>query len=197
MFTSILERFDARYSKNIGKGTHTDRIIDLIIKELRRRGVKIMFLDEIQNLLKADMDEKDDIFNGFKKLSNQSQTRLILVGTPSSIDLFRDAQWVDERYRVLVLPKWEFTEEYLDLLTSIYKAYEDFLPGWDLVIEGKINSKIAWYLYKLSEGRLGKLIQIIRYAAVRSLSQNRTYITKEDYEYYCIENGRIVESIIN
>lgn len=202
MFSYMLERLNINnQGKNI-KEMHTDRLIDLIIKELRKRKVKVLFLDEIQNLVKITVDEKEDIFNGFKKLANQSQTRLILVGTPSSMDLFKDAKWVDERYRVLLLPKWDITKEYLDLLFSIHQAYEDFLPDWDLVDKaGMVNKDIALYLHNLSDGRLGKLIQTIRYAAVRALSQNRTNVTVEDYDYvqpikYSVKDGKIIESLI-
>jgi len=200
MFASILEEFGISIRGSALRGLHTDTLINMIIKELRIRKVKLLFLDEIQNLLKADLEDKDDIFNGFKKLTNQSQTRIILVGTPSSIDLFRDAKWVDERFRVIALPRWNFkSREWIDLLFAIYQAYKDFFPDWDLVkLDGKVNKEISIYLHEISGGRLGKLIQTIQYAAVHALLHNKTVITKTDYEAilpikYYVKDGKILE----
>jgi len=200
MFASILEEFGIPIRGSALRGLHTDVLINMIIKELRIRKVKLLFLDEIQNLLKADLEDKDDIFNGFKKLTNQSQTRIILVGTPNSIDLFRDAKWVDERFKVIALPRWNFkSREWIDLLFAIYQAYKDFFPDWDLVKpDGKVNKEISMYLHEISGGRLGKLIQTIQYAAVHALLHNKTDITKANYEAilpikYYVKDGKILE----
>jgi len=199
MFASLLERLSGSNQAKIIKDIHTDRLIDLIIKELRRKKIKILFIDEIQILVKTCLDDKEDIFNGFKKLANQSQTRIILIGSPPATELFKDARWIDERVRVLELPKWEINKEYLDLLFSIHLAYKDFLPDWDLVNkDGLVNEETAIYLHTLSDGRLGKLIQTIRTAAVHALSHNRTNITKADYDAaqtitYTIKDGKIIE----
>jgi hypothetical protein len=203
MFASLLERLTSNKSGRYEKDIHTDRLIDLIIKELRRRRVKILFIDEVQILVKASRDDKEDIFNGFKKLANQSQTRLILVGTPSATELFRDTRWVDERFRVLTLPSWNVDKEYIDLLFSIYLAYREYLPDWDLVDKnGMVNEKIARELHDKSGGRLGKLIQTIRTAAVHALTRNKTNITPEDYEAaktitYSVKDGKIIENQVS
>jgi len=203
MFASLLERLNGNNQAKLVKDIHTDRLIDLVIKELRRRKVKILFIDEIQILVKASLDDKEDILNGFKKLANQSQTRLILVGTPQATELFKGTRWVDERFRALVLPKWKVNEEYIDLLFSIYQAYVEYLPDWDLVNkQGMVNEITARHLHEMSDGRLGKLIQIIRTAAVHALSRNKTNITDEDYDAsktiaYSVKDGKIIESPIS
>ncbi|MHA1150870.1 MAG: hypothetical protein ACTSR8_21835 [Promethearchaeota archaeon] len=59
----------------------------------------------------------------------------------------------------------------------------DFFPYWDLVdSNGKVNKAIGSYLYKLSEGRLGRLIQIVRYGGVNALLNGRENISREDYK---------------
>jgi hypothetical protein len=198
MFASILEKFGIIIRGSALRSIHTDVLIDKIIEELRAKQVKILFLDEIQNLLKANKDDKEDIFIGFKKLTNQSQTRLILMGTPDIIDLFRDVDWVDERFRILHLPPWDLNEEFLDLLYSIFEAYMDFFPDWDIINEdGKIDEGRGTFLHTLSEGRLGKLIQTIKYGAVSALLNHRTNIIDEDYNTilnvnYSVKDGNIV-----
>lgn len=200
MFASILEKFGKVIRGTALRNIHTDELIDMIIEELTKRKVKLLFLDEIQNLLEADLEDKNAIFNGFKKLANQSQTRIILVGQPKAIDLFRDAKWVDERFKILQLLPWELEKEYIDLIYSIFQAYKIFFPDWDLVnSNGKVNRSRAIFLHDLCEGRLGKLIQTIRYAAVRALLNNRTNITEDDYKSvqpltYTVRRGRIIET---
>ena len=198
MFAAILEEFGVAIKPSVLRSTHTDVLINMIIEELKTNKVKLLFLDEIQNLLQAELEDKRDIFNGLKKLTNQSQTRLILVGTPQALKLFKEAQWVDERFRVLTLPRWDYkTKEWLDLLSNIYTAYKDFFPKWDLITkEGKVNKSRSIYLYNLSGGRLGKLIQTIQQAAVHAILNNKENITKEDYEAilpikYYVKDGKI------
>ena len=197
MFTALLAELgiDVDWKKEI----HTDRVINQLIQELRKRKVKLLFIDDIQNMVNVNQADKNDIFDGFRKIANLSQTRLILVGLPSAYALFANSNWVDERYRALVLPEWDsHSEEYIDLLYTIRTAYGDFLPDWDIVNEeGKINKEVALFLHSLSEGRLGKLIQTIQQAAVRALSLNRTNIEKEDYTAvqtmrYFIKDGQLM-----
>lgn len=148
------------------------------------RKVKLLMIDEIQNLFDYDQETQRDILNGLKKLTNQSQTRIIMAGTPSAGSFFRSAEWVEERFLPLTLPEWHINKEYLDLLYSIHDAYCEHLPNWDLVsIDGTVNKKIALLLHELSEGRLGKLIQIIQRGIIRALLKNRTNVIKSDYKY--------------
>jgi hypothetical protein len=197
--------FLAKFGNDIHwkKEIHTDRIIDLLIQELRKRKVKLLFIDDIQNMLNTNQADRNDIFDGFRKIANLSQTRLILVGLPTAYKLFADSNWVDERYRALVLPEWDsHSREYIDLLFTIRNAYGDFLPDWDIVnSDGTINKEIALFLHSLSGGRLGKLIQTIQQAAVHALTCNRTNIMKEDYTKvqtlrYFIKDGQIMNEDI-
>jgi len=198
MFASLLgTKFGLPIKGSALRSIHTNTLIDNLVEELREHKVKLLFIDEIQNLLEADKEDKKAIFNGLKRLTNQSQTRMILVGTPSAIKLFQGSDWVMERYRILELPKWKENKEYMDLLLSIYRAYGDFFPNWNLVdSNGKVNKAIGTYLYTLSEGRLGKLIQIVRYGGVNALLNGRENITREDYKSvfrvdFIEENGEI------
>lgn len=205
MFLYMLEELGTTFTKSFKNRAHPDEIIEKVIKELLKRKVKIVFLDELQNILDADLEIRDlkNIFNGFKKLVNRSQTRFILAGTPDAIELFKCSQWVDERYRLLTLPRWDFSKEFLDLLYSIHRAYKGIFPKWDLVLkDGRVNKELSLYLHGLSGGRLGKLIQDTKFAAVHALLMNKEEITREDYEYiqtmnYSVKNGVIVENSQN
>jgi len=197
MFAAILTKFGKPIQGNALRTVHTDLLIDLIIDELKDRKVKLLIIDEIQRLLETKIEDKRDIFSGLKKLVNQTQTRLILVGTPNIYDLFKGAKWVEERFRALKLSPFEEDKEWLELLKTIYNAYKAFLPDWDLVRDdGKVNGEIGSFFYALSGGRIGTLIQIIRYGAVSALLHNRTNPTKTDYKAvfnieYNVENGQI------
>jgi hypothetical protein len=74
----------------------------------------------------------------------------------------------------------------------------DFFPDWDIINEdGKIDEGRGTFLHTLSEGRLGKLIQTIKYGAVSALLNHRTNIIDEDYNTilnvnYSVKDGNIV-----
>jgi len=191
MFAGILEEnFNIEIRGSALRATHTNTLIARIIKELQEKKVKLLIIDEIQLLIGASQDDKQDIFEGFKKLTNQSQTRLILVGTMDTFELFQGAEWVEERFRALVLPSWEEDEEYLKLLKAIYDAYIDFVPNWDLVLpNGKVNGAIGHFLYEFTGGRLGALIQTIRFGIVNALQHGRTCPTEDDYKSVFFVDG--------
>jgi DNA replication protein DnaC len=203
MFEYLLEEFNIEIHLKMEK-IHTNRLITMLIKELRKRKVKLLLIDDIQNMTSTSQKEKDEIFKGFRRIVNQSQTRLVLVGLPNAYKLFEDSNWVDERFRALNLPKWNpYSTEYLDLLFTIHNAFRDFLPDWDLVSkEGTLNKDLALFLHEISDGRLGKLIQTIKQAAVHAITNQRTNILREDYEHvqtmhYILKDGRLEQENVD
>ncbi|NMC04860.1 MAG: AAA family ATPase [Candidatus Lokiarchaeota archaeon] len=115
MFLTLLDTLGVQVQYDNHSKPHLDVLIGLLIKELRKKEVKMLFLDDIQDINK-DPAQREYILTGLRKISNLSQTRLVLVGTPEAIEIFQDANWVDERFKPLVLPAWDYSKEYLDML---------------------------------------------------------------------------------
>ena len=204
VFAKILAKLGKKITGNALRNTHTQDLVDSIIEELERRKVKILFIDELQDLIVATNEDKRAIFTGFKKILNNCSTRLVLIGTPAAKDLLYLDDWIDERLIVLDIPKWKDGQDFRKLLLAIYKAYVPFVPDWDLIAvksDNKIeyNYPIVQLLLKLSGGRLGKLLQIIQYSIIEAVEKDQSNILLENYQdifnqsvKYVIEKGKIV-----
>lgn len=194
MFAGILrEKFGITIQGGALKNIHTNTLIDRLTTELHEKKVKLLIIDEIQLLIRASKEDKRDIFEGLKKLVNQNKTRLILVGTMKAFELFQKADWVEERFRAFILPSWDEGKEYLDLLKSLYEEYVEFVLDWNLLLpNGKVNTKLGHFLHVFSGGRLGALIQAIRFGIVSALLHGRTCPTEYDYKQtFYIKDGEI------
>ncbi len=221
MLAGILRKFGVNLDDKFINRSHRVTLINNLVFELQENNVKMLIIDELQNLLTSPKEEVGEIFIGLKALTNQTNTRFILLGTHDAIRVLRntdDSQrkagmkpWIDERFTILELPRWKMNEEYIDLLKTIYAVYSQALPEWDILCDssqpsrkGKkiINPETAKLILELSEGRLGKILQIIKYAAVSTLLDNRKYITKDDYyqvfniKYEVTNDGKIKKTPI-
>ncbi|MFW9996002.1 MAG: TniB family NTP-binding protein [Candidatus Odinarchaeota archaeon] len=209
VFAGILTLFGEKITGNALRNVHTQDLVDMIIERLERNKVKVLFIDELQDLVVASPDDKKAIFTGFKKILNNCSTRLVLIGTTNARDLLYLDEWIDERLVVIDIPLWEDGEPFRELLAKIYKAYKPFVPDWDLfeVKEGKIagyNYPVILLLLEISSGRLGKLLQIIRYVIIETIQKGQTNISVDDYQdifnsnvKYEIKNGAIVKKVKN
>lgn len=208
VFTNILAQlFNKEIADSRLRSMHTQQIINMVIRELNKRRTKLLIIDEIQDLLVASSEDKKEIFKGFKQIMNMCRTRLVLVGTKDAEDLLYFDQNIDERMRVLELQTWRNNTEFGKMLKQIYQAYKPVIPDWDLVItneygKNKFNKPIVTILLKFSQGRLGRLLQIIQYAIIEALLNNKTNVIEINYRNifnndvrYKIRDKMIVEEI--
>lgn len=205
-----------RVSNRALQNINTTTLIESITHELSVREIKILIIDEIQDLLSSHESEIQDIFIALKKIVNKSYTRVVLVGTPKAYDVLRKADetttvsnpWVDERFRVTELKLTN--EEFADLLFSLQNAYQNVLISWmpynqttgkwrSIIVDSKKTMPEINYLFDLCEGKAGKLIQLIKYSAINALLDNRTDIQLSDYEdvfnyNYSLGSGQIARN---
>ncbi|MHA2299232.1 MAG: TniB family NTP-binding protein [Candidatus Hodarchaeales archaeon] len=212
VIAGILGKFGITIDDRALQTIKTDTLVNRLVDELKRNNVKLLIIDELQDLIVAPKEDISDIFIALKKITNQSKTRLVLVGTNDAIEVLKKAEtvqvkgkmkpWIDERFRRAELPKWELNEELRDILYTVWESYHEILPDWNMFSKKDNEKASADYaaiglIHKLSNGRLGKMLQIIRYAAIRALIKNRTTIIEEDYLKvfnikYVVKDGQIV-----
>lgn len=142
-----------------------------ILLGLQNKKVKILFVDEIHNLLDSRRDHKTDILNGLKSLNNKAQIPIVLVGINTAEDILSLDEQVADRYPPLEIPLWQKDKIYLDLLAT----FEANLP---LRKQSEIYSpKISNYIHELSDGKIGRIATIIRKASIKAIRDDTEHIT--------------------
>jgi len=142
-----------------------------ILVALESKKVKMLFFDEIHNLLDSRRDHKRDVLNGLKSLNNRAQIPIVLIGIETATDILSLDDQVKDRYPAVEIPLWENSEEFKDVLGT----FEANLP---LKKPSNLHDdKIANTILELSEGKLGRVSEIIRICAIEAINNGEECIT--------------------
>lgn len=140
---------------------------------LQERNVKMLFFDEIQNLLDSRRDHKHDVLNGLKSLNNHAQIPIVLVGIETAKEILGLDEQVADRYPVIEMPLWEYNDGFKSLLAT----FEAYLP---LKLPSKLScNAISKKIFAISEGKLGRVAETIRKSAIKAIQGGTEKITTE------------------
>lgn len=144
-----------------------------MIDVLKRLKVKMLFIDEIHNLLTSQTPRiLDECLNALKGLSNRLRIPIVLVGTKEAEEVIKSQDQVENRYRMLHLPKWRNNKRFQLLLATFEKEL-------DLKYESKIYQKeIRDEIFDLSGGILGEVAYIIQECAIEAVKSGKEKITR-------------------
>ncbi|NMC06689.1 MAG: AAA family ATPase [Candidatus Lokiarchaeota archaeon] len=138
---------------------------------LQARNVKMLFFDEIHNLLDSRRDHKLDVLNGLKSLNNRSQIPIVLIGIETAKEILGLDEQVADRYPPIELPLWEYNEEFKSLLAT----FESRLP---LKHASNLHeAAISRHVFTSSAGKLGRVSEIIRKSAMKAIQGGTEKIT--------------------
>lgn len=158
-FDSILEAIHAPYKPNdkiSKKEFQTYRL-------LARIGVRMLIIDEVQQILAGTLNKQRQFLNVLKGLGNELQIPIVGVGTPEAFNALQTDPQLQNRFRPLRLPRWTQGTEYDRLLAS----FERVLP---LRQPSHLTSPpLALKLLGMSEGWIGELSALLTEAAVEAV----------------------------
>lgn len=169
LYIEILTECNLKHSTKTGT---TEQLKQKMLKALRDLNVKMLFIDEIHNLLSAQNERiLQQCLNALKGLSNRLQIPIILVGTEEAEGVIKSDGQILSRYRIIRLNKWKKDKSFLLLLKSFEKALPLRKPS------NLHNSEISKMMYELSEGILGNISIIIRESAIEAIKTGEERIT--------------------
>jgi len=141
-------------------------------KVLRNIQLKVLLIDEIQNLIAGGQAKQREFRNSLKGLGNQLQISIIAAGVDEAFNAINTDPQLSNRFEPELLPKWTLNNEYGDLLES----YERRLPlrnPSNLRSDPVIAQKILW----MSEGILGEIHEVLKRAAILAIREKTEQIT--------------------
>lgn len=151
----------------------TEQLKQRVITSLRDLHVRMLFIDEIHNLLTAQNNRiLMQCRNAFKGLSNRLQIPIVLIGTDEAKQVIEGDLQVRNRYPVLELVPFENDESFETLLYTL----ESRLPlrkTSNIFINPLRN-----YIYELSKGFLGNVAIILKESAIEAIERGSEKINK-------------------
>lgn len=156
------------------KGTTNQKLARVlhILPQLRPR---MMFLDEIHNVLAGSAKQSEAFLNTLKYLSNQLRLPVVLIGTDAASNVIRTDEQVLSRYPAFSLPGWSCDENFTRLVQII-------LSTFPLRRASKLSAPTVKRLHDRSKGALGGVVQILQSAAVWSIENRVEELTPRAFE---------------
>lgn len=172
LYIGILERFFTAFRP-------TDPLAKLrhqAIALMRECHVKMLILDEIQNLLRGTATKQRIIMDAIKNLSNELMIPIVGVGTKEAALILATDPQHTSRFDIVRLSKWELDKNFRGMLMAFEKRMPLKKPSF---LDKKDK---ATPLYNISRGNLGDLhrllIECTRYAIQHGIEE----ITEEIIE---------------
>jgi hypothetical protein len=146
---------------------------DAAVRLMRSTNVKLLIVDEAQNLLSGTRDQQRRVLNVLRWLGNELQISLVAVGTPEAMRAIQSDEQLANRFEPLALPMWHAGEEYQRLLATL----ETVLP---LRHASHLSEpELANRILAMTEGVLGEIVTVVTRAATLAVSSGAESISVE------------------
>jgi len=146
------------------------------IAMLRHAAPRMIIIDEIQHLLSCNAREQRAALNALKFLANQLRVSIVAAGTHEALHVMRYDLQIASRFEQLELPTWRESDE----LRRFIAGYLALLPVRKSV--GAIDRRFIEYLVELTEGVTGRIVEVLRRAAMQSLDEQSGRVGLEELQ---------------
>ena len=133
------------------------------IDMLAHASPKMLLIDEIQHLLSCSAREQRAALNAIKYLANKLRVSIVAAGTHEALHVMRSDPQIASRFEQLELPIWTESQE----LRRFIAGYLALLPLRKAAAE--IDKRFVEYLLELSDSVTGRIIDILRRAALQGI----------------------------
>lgn len=148
-----------------------DFVLRSLIMHMRDYGVRLLMIDEVQHIERLANRRQRIILDAIKHLSSELSLPILAFGPNEALNIFASDIQLHNRFKKVVLPKWEPDDNYLRLLTS----FEQLIPLKEP--SGLSQKDMASKIYHRTNGTIGEINTLIRDAAKLALKSGLERIT--------------------
>lgn len=167
LYYNILEQLNLPYRKT----TRAEFLKQTIISAFKDMNVKIIIMDEIHHILSGSAAKQREFLNLIKYISNEAQVSIVALGTTEASFALKAERQLDTRFDKIVIPKWQYDEDFLKLLLTIEKMIPLNNPS------KLAQPEISRLIFQMSNGIIGEVFKIVRLAAIKSIETGEEQIT--------------------
>lgn len=136
---------------------------------------KLIIIDEIQNVLHGPHNKMAQLITSLKTLNNKTGIPIILAGTQDAMSAISIDNQTKSRFKPYELPLWNNDENFLRFIATLeamipLKKASNIYKNYDLFT----------YIYGLSNGCIGEVINILKDAAIYAIRTKSEKITKKE-----------------
>lgn len=153
-------------------GRESREIGDIVLREVKKRGIRVMVLQEFNNLAALPKNELEVAFDFIKDLTNLGIS-IVAVGTEISVNLVANDEEIASRLRPIRLGGFAPDQEFVDFLATL----ETFYP----LPEASTLPNFAEEVYRRTRGVIGDVVRLTNDAAVWSIRNNRRCIASDAF----------------
>lgn len=193
-FPKQLPLLPSQYSAYTGlDGFATDPLRRAAEEYLKRRGVRLLVIEEAQHLLLSQSAARREChFESLKHLASETGTTILLVGTYRLLDILEQSAQLARRSMVLNFPRYDVRirddrEHFLNILEHLSVKLSEHVPT-DL-------TKNAEYFYHKSAGCLGILKDWMARCLETALNENLPRIDFDLATRFALPNKDLVTII--
>ncbi|MDD3770283.1 MAG: TniB family NTP-binding protein [Sulfuricurvum sp.] len=151
LYISILQNFWSPFRSSDSLTKLRYQTISL----MRECNVRMLILDEIQNLLRGTAMKQRIMMDAIKNLSNELMIPIIGAGTQEAVAVLSTEPQLNTRFDTITLPKWDMDKNFRAMIVALEKR----LP---LKKPSRLDTKEkALLIYKISRGNLGDLHRLL------------------------------------
>jgi type II secretory pathway predicted ATPase ExeA len=149
----------------------TARRQDAAVRLMRATAVRLLVIDEVQNLLSGTGTQQRRFLNLLRWLGNELQIPLVAVGTAEALRALQSDDQLANRFEPFALPPWRDGKEYRRLLCTLEAVLPLRRPS------GLADSALAQKILTAAEGILGEVVAIVTRAAVLAVTSGTEAIS--------------------
>lgn len=146
---------------------------ELVYRLFDKLGIRMLIIDEMNNLLASRKDKQQTFLNAVKRMGNVLQVPIVAAGVIEAARAIHTDPQMANRFEPFALPLWRDDERYWRLLASFERMLPLKEPS-DLVEE-----RLAGRILSISEGRLGEISQLLKNAAVYAVREGTERIDEK------------------
>ncbi len=159
LYSNILDKLFAPYrtSDPVEKKQYQ------VIKLMKACNVKMLMIDEIHSVLAGNLEKQRTFLSVLRNLANELQIPVVGLGTKDALRAIKTDPQLDNRFKSVYLPRWEYNTDFRRLLSS----FEHMIP---LSKASNLKSpELSKKLLAMSEGLLGELSELISEASIKAI----------------------------
>lgn len=167
----ILHRLGDTRTTKVGREECWERVANIF----HVRGVRLLVIDEIHNVLAGSPRLMETFLNRLKSLGSKAQTAVVLVGTERAHHVLQTDPEVCNRFRPMDLPAWQLDREFAALVHMVLKT----LP---LREQKPLTQSSIELLHEASDGCLGGVVDLLQRIAISALRSGEECVTQAAME---------------
>tara|TARA_R110001632_G_scaffold60284_3_gene146390 strand:+ start:62940 stop:63842 length:903 start_codon:yes stop_codon:yes gene_type:complete len=169
LYSNILDKIFAPYRPSDSAEKKHHQVVHLV----RACNVQMLLIDEIHSILAGNLEKQRVFLSVLRNLGNELKIPIVGLGTKDALRALKTDPQLDNRFKPILLAKWEYTTDYRRLIAS----FESVLP---LKKASNLSSKaIAMKLLSMTEGLLGELSELLSEAAIEAIVTGKECIDLE------------------